>query len=450
LMLIPNKHLETPHHVIERLRHDDPRLENTKASFELLEQPSSVDLGPSRADKEIKAKPEALVKGVTPDQPAPPASVKPRTPVAAAKEATEQSSSGLWGQIVRVFSGVFGGSASSKQAPAEDKPERQPAGARRSNTNSRNRRSGKPDNRRQDRNDATTQDQSTAPAANGRPAQQDGTPESEGGQSNRSRRSRRGRGRNRQTEGETMAAAELNEMTLQEQAEAAQATPQTAASGDSTAAGAPNETDETGADKPRRRSRRRRGKRTGETAQLDNGQDTSDSLESDPALASAQDSVATSQPTSAAEQTATPVAPAEPVKLAQVEAPSTESGEAVESSAIQNSALNEPQPTQTLVAEHATPQAPANGHDQASTPMTSMPSGTDDIVVRAQAVVADRSALNAIVASAGLQWVESDPQRVESVKREVAAQTPARLGREPKVMTAPPAVQLTQVETRTS
>ncbi|WP_249292742.1 Rne/Rng family ribonuclease, partial [Achromobacter ruhlandii] len=37
LVLIPNKHLETPHHHIERLRHDDPRLEEVKTSFELVE-----------------------------------------------------------------------------------------------------------------------------------------------------------------------------------------------------------------------------------------------------------------------------------------------------------------------------------------------------------------------------------------------------------------------------
>ncbi|MFP3700252.1 ribonuclease E/G, partial [Burkholderia sp. SIMBA_013] len=41
LVLIPNKHLETPHHHIERLRHDDPRLEEVKTSFELVEAPAT-------------------------------------------------------------------------------------------------------------------------------------------------------------------------------------------------------------------------------------------------------------------------------------------------------------------------------------------------------------------------------------------------------------------------
>ncbi|NLJ62445.1 MAG: Rne/Rng family ribonuclease, partial [Alcaligenaceae bacterium] len=33
LTLIPNKGLETPHHIIERLRHDDPRLEDLRSSY---------------------------------------------------------------------------------------------------------------------------------------------------------------------------------------------------------------------------------------------------------------------------------------------------------------------------------------------------------------------------------------------------------------------------------
>ncbi len=33
VLLIPNKHLETPHYKLERLRHDDPRLEESTASY---------------------------------------------------------------------------------------------------------------------------------------------------------------------------------------------------------------------------------------------------------------------------------------------------------------------------------------------------------------------------------------------------------------------------------
>ena len=434
LMLIPNKHLETPHHVIERLRHDDPRLENTKASFELLEQPAAVDLGAGRAEKEIKAKPEALVKGVTPDQPAPPASVKPRASDVV-KETKEQTSSGLWGQIVGLFSGIFGGASSAKTSATEEKTEASTSN-RRSSGNSRNRRGPRPDGRRQDRqqsaSQAGAQTKTTPPAANG--VREDDT-QTEAGQSNRSRRSRRGRSRNRQTDGEAMAAAELNEMQAQEQAtdDASQIV------ADGTAPVAEN-VDESGADKPRRRSRRRRGKRNGDASSAESAEMTMQGSEASEQseLASAQDAPQ-EQPT-VADTTAAPTA--QPL--------ATESGAVEPSATAQTQA---PVQTNTLpvqVAESAPAHAPlTNGHDQ-STQAIKAPLATEEIRVRPApaTAVADRTTLNAIVASVGLHWVESDPARVELVQREVAAQAPAKLGREPKVVAPPPAVALTQVETR--
>ena len=78
LLLIPNKHLETPHHHIERLRHDDPRLEEV-TSFELVEAPST-DAAWQPREHEIKSRPEALVKGITPSQPAPVSTPAPAPP----------------------------------------------------------------------------------------------------------------------------------------------------------------------------------------------------------------------------------------------------------------------------------------------------------------------------------------------------------------------------------
>lgn len=70
LMLIPNKNLETPHHIIERLRHDDPRLEEEEVSFKQVKVEEDPTLTPQRT-QEDKPRPEALVKGITPAQPAP-------------------------------------------------------------------------------------------------------------------------------------------------------------------------------------------------------------------------------------------------------------------------------------------------------------------------------------------------------------------------------------------
>ncbi|MDP4590896.1 MAG: Rne/Rng family ribonuclease, partial [Burkholderiaceae bacterium] len=64
LILIPNKHIETPHHVIERLKHDDPRLEDIKSSFDRVEAPST-HLAWAPKEELQRDKPEALVKGVT-------------------------------------------------------------------------------------------------------------------------------------------------------------------------------------------------------------------------------------------------------------------------------------------------------------------------------------------------------------------------------------------------
>ena len=71
VLLVPNKHLDTPNYKLERLRHDDPRLENLQASYTMIEEPTD-EVGITRRDK-AKAKQAPLIKGVLPDQPAPPA-----------------------------------------------------------------------------------------------------------------------------------------------------------------------------------------------------------------------------------------------------------------------------------------------------------------------------------------------------------------------------------------
>src|SRR5690606_23667463 len=85
LVLIPNKNLETPHHHIERLRHDDPRLEESKSSIELVSQPEEQLTWAANKDQDAKAsRPEALVKGITPAQPAPVSATPAHAPASAA------------------------------------------------------------------------------------------------------------------------------------------------------------------------------------------------------------------------------------------------------------------------------------------------------------------------------------------------------------------------------
>ncbi|MDH4061456.1 MAG: Rne/Rng family ribonuclease, partial [Aquincola sp.] len=81
VLLIPNPHIETPNYKLERLRHDDPRLETFKASYTMIEEPDD-EVGITRREK-AKPRQEPVIKGVLPDQPAPVAAPAPAPVVAA-------------------------------------------------------------------------------------------------------------------------------------------------------------------------------------------------------------------------------------------------------------------------------------------------------------------------------------------------------------------------------
>ncbi|WP_313706745.1 Rne/Rng family ribonuclease [Massilia sp.] len=83
VILVPNKHLDTPHYKLERIKHDDPRLEDAAASYSLAES-AETDMAYSKRQKEeAKPRQEAVVKSITPAQPAP--MVDRSEPVKAAK-----------------------------------------------------------------------------------------------------------------------------------------------------------------------------------------------------------------------------------------------------------------------------------------------------------------------------------------------------------------------------
>ena len=85
IILIPNKHLETPHYKLERIKHDDPRLEEVQASYAMAEEADTDISYGKRQKEEVRPRQEAVVKGITPDQPAP---VVERKPVTAAAPVT--------------------------------------------------------------------------------------------------------------------------------------------------------------------------------------------------------------------------------------------------------------------------------------------------------------------------------------------------------------------------
>src|SRR5687768_2590685 len=94
IVLVPNPHLETPHYKVQRLKHDElNEMEHVPSSYELVERPEEPK-APGAAEEEKLERQQPVVKGITPDQPAPlpqaPASrpssqptVQPQVPVAA-------------------------------------------------------------------------------------------------------------------------------------------------------------------------------------------------------------------------------------------------------------------------------------------------------------------------------------------------------------------------------
>ena len=69
--LIPNMHLETPHYTVARLRQDDMTSENLQASYKLVEKPEEGKAATAAAQEAKAQRPQAVVQGITPAQPAP-------------------------------------------------------------------------------------------------------------------------------------------------------------------------------------------------------------------------------------------------------------------------------------------------------------------------------------------------------------------------------------------
>jgi ribonuclease E len=98
ILLIPNVHLETPAHTIQRLRHDDLNSEDTQQpSYRMMEMPAEEVKQLANAQSEARQpRQEAAIKHIAPEQPAPVVAEKP----AAAPAKAER---GLLGMILSWF-----------------------------------------------------------------------------------------------------------------------------------------------------------------------------------------------------------------------------------------------------------------------------------------------------------------------------------------------------------
>ena len=86
VLLVPNKTLETPHYRLERLKHDDSRLDHLEASYKMadvVEDPTTV----TRRSQEPTNRQTPVIKGVLPDAPLPQAAPRAAAPTEPAKKA---------------------------------------------------------------------------------------------------------------------------------------------------------------------------------------------------------------------------------------------------------------------------------------------------------------------------------------------------------------------------
>ncbi len=122
VLMVPNKTLETPNYKLERLKHDDPRLDHIEASYKMADDMEEAT-GVTRRSQEPTNKQTPIIKGVLPDAPAPQAPVKVEAPKAAPVAvqapapvaAPVAAPTGLFGWI----KGLFGApSAPAKPVPA--------------------------------------------------------------------------------------------------------------------------------------------------------------------------------------------------------------------------------------------------------------------------------------------------------------------------------------------
>ena len=227
LVLIPNKNLETPHHHIERLRYDDPRLEDLKNSFQLVQQPEAPTSWKPNKEAEAKPRPEALVKSITPAQPAPVSSTPP------ARKASAAAAAGT-SLLTRIWQWLTGASTSEAEKPGSstgskprqqqnrnrgrsgqqgEKREQRPQGSRgrRNDTRSDNRTdtttakpaAGQAGRQQRRRNSPTAQPELEAQAQTDIQVDDQQTSNESANGENRGSRNRRGRGRNRRDENRT-------------------------------------------------------------------------------------------------------------------------------------------------------------------------------------------------------------------------------------------------------
>ena len=528
VLLAPNKQLETPNYKLERLKHDDPRLENLPVSYRMAEE-FEQETTILRSEKDERPRQEALVRGITPEGPAPsgpvPSGTPARTPSAAPSVKVETSAvsggTGFFGWLRKVFgAGETQAPAQVTAAPAPAPTPSAPGSASSRNGNGTprgNRGRGRDGSRQGTKGNERSAREPAAPsegrrqgqsegaldttAAKGRSgrgeqrsavggglAQQStkGTRSAQSGEAqptrterteraDRSERQERGQRNGRQPPRQPQAPAAGEEtwesfgLTLPVPARAPSEQPggfppdesirPPVAPTEITASTAPDEAaplpDSGSGDATRRsRNRRRRGGRGGRSQEA--GMTDTANAEEQEALIR--------QDTTPMDQGPTSQLTAEAPSLPDVESPATSavpSAAGAETELMPTHASGQAEdagrPSADVAERPATAQSSVEqpaliAPERAVTPAQAEPITPSDQDVRSTAVPLESlpiPELNAVVQAAGLQWVQSDPVRVEQAQRALRRATaPKHAPRERKPLALKDEGPLMLVETR--
>ncbi|MFM1924147.1 MAG: hypothetical protein RL019_1987, partial [Pseudomonadota bacterium] len=413
VLLVPNKSLDTPNYKLERLKHDDPRLENLAASYTLAEDNEEATMV-TRRSQEPANKQQPVIKGVLPDATA------PRPPAPVATPAAAKAGGGFWAWLKGLFETDPSANPARPDGKAADKGSPRNSGGR--GRGGRHRRG-----ERGERREPTIRDESTpngaATEARGRRGARNDTGSktdqadtsnspatAESGANGRGRRSRGGRRRRGD--------------------DRANSTPASETSLEQTSAANPNDADVTMI-VPRGDSQD-----PGYSYFRDDEQPSASAAEAPQAQASTDEAQASGEQATAPEGNRRPRRPRRP--------------RAAESEA--QASLSDATPE---VADAEAP-PPAATEPFASNVVSTPPPAADELpVVAAQPAPAavpftlPVQALQEVVAATGMQWIASDADKVARVQAAMAAEPPVvRVPRE-----RPPKVELSNeplvlVETR--
>jgi ribonuclease E len=457
IILIPNKYLETPHYAIERMRHDDERLDQVKPSYDRVTAPSEDQpYSVARTDESRNRRQEAVVKGVVPDTPAPVIVPPVREPESVASPVASPVATGpsLW---TRMMNWLTGGPAavpapavpaSAPAAGARPRPDRErhgrgdrkgERGEQRSDRGGRDRpqaargegsdRAGKSERgERPERGERTDRKRDQGPRRDRAP----GAPRAEAGEERQNRRGRPSEAAARPAQEPRKPAPAAIEEGAEVELLPAVATGHAVAA---VAAGA-RPSDSTGGGEERRgRRRRRRGR----------GSDRGE--RSDTAGESASPGAGGDEPQE--EMPFASAAPAEtsarPVREAPARAPSSRRPEAArfgpdDSRSVDDAgpavASHQPAPERMLepVTERAAETARERAAERPPEPV---------------AVPMAIAELLPIVESSGLKLTQTDPAKLAAARARDASETPTpRIGRERPALPPAEPVELKQVETR--